>query len=168
MALALVVSGAHLRVYPSHCQGIRCFLSRRAERSLLATFAAIYDSFFLQRGVEHNPGVSLRRLVILLFEVTKSTWSNVPHHNFFREFRLCTTTGLQARLWDIRRSGASACLISLDQHQEEEEEEEEEEEDDHTVRGAGGGSSEEGSDVDSGRSSSKKRSRGYLKHLKLA
>eukprot|EP00752_Nemacystus_decipiens_P004205 g3843.t1 len=85
------------------------------------------------------------------------------------EFLLATGSADQtARLWDIRRSGASACLISLDQHQEEEDDEEEEEEDDHGVRGADGGGSEDGSDGDHGRSSSKKRSRGYLKHLKLA
>lgn len=72
----------------------------------------------------------------------------------------------QVRLWDIRRAGASACLISLDQHQEEEEEDEAEE-DDHRVgvnpgKGSGKRSYKDGA-VGPGGSGS----RGYLRHLKL-
>ncbi|CBJ31103.1 WD-repeat protein, putative [Ectocarpus siliculosus] len=88
------------------------------------------------------------------------------------EFLLATGSADQTvRLWDIRRSGASACLISLDQHQEDDEEEQDEEEDDHTVRcGSGVGGSADGSDDGrgSGVRGSGKRKRGYLKHIKLA
>ncbi|CAM9968086.1 unnamed protein product, partial [Hapterophycus canaliculatus] len=92
------------------------------------------------------------------------------------EFLLATGSVDQTvRLWDIRRSGASACLISLDQHQEEEEEGEEEE-DDHEIRGDRGGGDAEGEGHDDGGGTpgggrgggGKGGRRGYLKHLKLA
>lgn len=38
---------------------------------------------------------------------------------------MCVVVHCQARLWDIRRSGASACLISLDRDQDEADEEDE-------------------------------------------
>ncbi|CAM9742078.1 unnamed protein product [Pylaiella littoralis] len=84
------------------------------------------------------------------------------------EFLLATGSADQtARLWDIRRSGASACLISLDQHQEEEEEGDEEE-DDHRV-GVFGGRDLGNEDVGGGGGASGgSGTRGYLRHLKLA